>query len=107
AASRWNQSFLTAWALVRLKQLGLVMQQQREVRLTPKGKSLAEAIVRSHRLWESYMARHLQLPDVHLHATAEWVEHFLDPALREALESELDRPQSDPQGKQIPAEPVE
>ncbi|MDA1212500.1 MAG: metal ABC transporter permease [Planctomycetota bacterium] len=104
---RWKQRLLTMWALVRMKQLGLVVQQQGEVLLTAKGTSLAEAIVRSHRLWESYMARHLQLPDVHLHATAEWVEHYLDPALREALESELDRPQSDPQGKQIPAEPVE
>lgn len=106
AAQRWNQSLLRTWALVRLRRLGLMQQRKGELHLTPKGKSLAEAIVRSHRLWESYMARHLQLPDVHLHATAEWVEHYLDPDLREALESELDRPEADPQGKQIPAEPT-
>ncbi|MFN0198089.1 MAG: metal ABC transporter permease [Planctomycetaceae bacterium] len=103
--SSWYQSILVSWALMRLRQLGLLSGEPDDLQLTPKGKSVAEAIVRSHRLWESYMSQHLQLSDTHLHATAEWVEHYLDPGLRNALESELASPHSDPQGKQIPAEP--
>lgn len=70
--------------------------------LTESGISVARSLVRSHRLWEAYMARHFNLPGDHLHATAEQVEHFLGPELQAELASELDQPTTDPHGKSIP-----
>jgi len=73
--------------------------------LTPSGSVAARNLVRSHRLWELYMARHFELPDDHLHATAEQVEHFLGPELQAELAAELDQPTTDPHGKTIPCPP--
>lgn len=70
--------------------------------LTEAGTAAAQSLVRSHRLWELYMSRHFALPDDHLHATAEQVEHFLGPELQAELAAELDQPTRDPHGKAIP-----
>ncbi|MBS0201973.1 MAG: metal ABC transporter permease [Planctomycetes bacterium] len=72
--------------------------------LTESGAAAARTLVRSHRLWELYMARHFELPDDHLHATAEQVEHFLGPELQAELAAELDQPTTDPHGKTIPVD---
>ena len=72
--------------------------------LTDKGRRLAQNLVRSHRLWEAYMARHFELPGDHLHATAEQVEHFLCPQLQTDLATELNQPETDPHGKSIPGQ---
>ena len=71
--------------------------------LTATGAVAARSLVRSHRLWEAYMARHFNLPGDHLHATAEQVEHFLSPELQAELAAELDQPVTDPHGKSIPS----
>lgn len=70
--------------------------------LSESGRTAAAELVRSHRLFESYMAKHFELPADHLHDTAERVEHFLDPQLREMLSDELDSPATDPHGRSIP-----
>ena len=82
---------------------------QRLIQAGPAGDALSESgavaarnLVRSHRLWELYMARHFALPNDHLHATAEQVEHFLGPELQAELAAELDQPTTDPHGKSIP-----
>jgi len=72
--------------------------------LTERGQTAAKALVRSHRLWESYMAHHFAIPPERLHATAAQVEHYLDPELRDQLASELDSPDQDPHGRDIPHE---
>ena len=72
--------------------------------LTEKGRQQARDLVRSHRLWESYMARHFVLPDDHLHPTAEAVEHYIDSSIRGELVKELDQPTQDPHGREIPEE---
>jgi len=72
--------------------------------LTNSGRRLATGVVRSHRLWESYMARHFDLPHEQLHATAERIEHFLSVDLQAELAAELNQPSIDPQGKSIPSE---
>jgi manganese/zinc/iron transport system permease protein len=85
-----------------LRRRGLITADAVENHLTEKGRVLAQSLVRSHRLWESYMARHFDLPGDHLHATAEQVEHFLSPQLQTDLAMELDQPDLDPHGKTIP-----
>ena len=89
--ARWN-----------LRRRGLITASSSVNHLTDKGRELAQSLVRSHRLWEAYMARHFELPGDHLHATAEQVEHFLSPQLQTDLATELDQPSIDPHGKTIP-----
>ena len=72
------------------------------LQLTDAGRARAGRIVRAHRLWESYMQKHFELPDDHLHATAHLVEHFLDEELQQRLFDELDAPKNDPHGRSIP-----
>lgn len=72
--------------------------------LASAGRLRAEQLVRAHRLWESYMAKHFELPEDHLHDTAERVEHFIDLELRQQISQELATPAVDPHGKAIPRE---
>lgn len=82
---------------------GLIVAGPTEDALTSAGEAAARSLVRSHRLWEAYMARHFDLPDDHLHATAEQVEHFLSPDIQAELAAELNEPATDPHGKSIPS----
>lgn len=76
-------------------------------RLTDQGRRIASRLVRSHRLWESYLQKHFALPDDHLHHSAMRVEHFIGDDVREALAQELDAPTKDPHGQEIPTEPTQ
>jgi manganese/zinc/iron transport system permease protein len=89
----------------RLQRRGLITDFSTVPQLTERGRELAQSLVRSHRLWEAYMARHFELPGDHLHATAEQVEHFLSLELQSELAAELDQPVVDPHGKAIPRSP--
>lgn len=91
-------------ALQRLSQSGSLQAVNEGYELSAAGKARAQTIVRSHRLWESYLAEHFQLSDRQLHLSAEQVEHFLDPSLREHLAAELQQPSHDPHGAHIPPE---
>lgn len=73
-------------------------------RLSPRGRSEAVTVVRSHRLWEAWLGRHADLPLDHLHPPAEWIEHHLGAAVRERLEAEVGAAASDPHGRTIPPE---
>jgi manganese/zinc/iron transport system permease protein len=66
------------------------------ITLTEAGRRRAERLVRSHRLWESYLARHLPLPE----------DHFLSGSMRAEIDAELAAPGQDPHGRAIPAEEV-
>lgn len=83
---------------------GLVERTGGELQLTDAGRETAGELVRSHRLWESYMAAHFPLPEDHLHETAARVEHYLGPDLRNELSQELQLPDEDPHGRPIPGE---
>ncbi|MCA9080526.1 MAG: metal ABC transporter permease [Planctomycetaceae bacterium] len=99
-APMWT--WLTPWYLRRR---GWAVSTSEGLQLTSTGRSRAERIVRAHRLWESYMQKHFELPDDHLHATAHLVEHFLDEELQQRLFDELDAPANDPHGRTIPQAP--
>ena len=96
------RTWVTWLARRHLHRHGLITATTSVNQLTDKGRTLAQNLVRSHRLWESYMARHFDLPGDHLHATAEQVEHFLCQQLQTDLAKELDQPALDPHGKAIP-----
>lgn len=78
---------------------GLLQSAGGRVSLTPAGQERAEQLVRSHRLWETYLAEH-NVPGEMLHDVAERLEHAHD--LTEELASELGHPEIDPHGEPIP-----
>lgn len=53
---------LQRMAMHRLARGGLISADAAGYCLTPAGRDTAKKLVRSHRLWESYMAKHFELP---------------------------------------------
>ena len=94
---------LAAWWLTRRGRLlpgGLLSEQ---------GRGQAEMVVRSHRLWDTWLGRHVRLPLDHLHPPAEWIEHYLGAEMRQRLEAEMAHAPAgsvaaDPHGSTIPPE---
>ncbi|MBX3419005.1 MAG: metal ABC transporter permease [Pirellulaceae bacterium] len=82
---------------------GLVQSFSEGLKLTPLGTQRAQEVVRSHRLWETYLAEELSMPTERLHDAAEDLEHFTDKELRTKL-GEAVSAQEDPHGTPIPPE---
>ena len=70
--------------------------------LSNSGKERAAQLVRSHRLWESYLAEHVGIQSDHLHEPALRMEHFVTPEIDRELVDGLANPEMDPHGKPIP-----
>jgi Mn-dependent DtxR family transcriptional regulator len=70
--------------------------------LSEQGRRRAAHVIRTHRLWESFLHQNLPLPPDHLHATAERLEHVTDPALQQRLAAATKQPDLDPHGRQVP-----
>jgi manganese/zinc/iron transport system permease protein len=85
-----------------LRRRGHLARLDGEDRITEAGRAAAGQLVRSHRLWESYLHKHLALRDAHAHATAGKLEHVTDLPLRRRLAERTDEPVRDPQGRPIP-----
>lgn len=92
----------TRAAVVWLRFLGLVSASQATLTLTSAGRQLAEQIVRSHRLWETYMFSEAGVSSDRIHATAERLEHFTGQELGQRLNAETAAPETDPHGSKIP-----
>ena len=96
-------SGLAAFIAVRwLSQRGLLLTSDGMAQLSDKGHRYAQGLVRSHRLWESWLDQNFDLPSDHLHDPAEAMEHFIGPAVQRQLEADLDQPNADPHGRKIP-----
>lgn len=93
---------LSRLALLTLRRGGQIVRHGDDYRLTPVGRERARHLVRSHRLWESYLQKHMQVPAGHVHYAAEQLEHITDAAMQERLAAQTDRPQRDPHGRPIP-----
>ena len=92
------------WTLFCLVRRGQVVQEGYEYRLTESGTSAAQQLVRSHRLWEQYLASHTAVDAAALHDKAEKFEHFTTRKLREQLSNATNAPEIDPHGSEIPHE---
>jgi len=91
---------LAGW---RLSRAGWVSRDSGgQLILTEAGRRAARSLIRAHRLWESYLDAHFDLPRDHLHEAAERMEHFLGAELQEELAAELAGKAVDPHGKAIP-----
>jgi DtxR family transcriptional regulator, Mn-dependent transcriptional regulator len=70
--------------------------------LTEDGRSYALQVIRTHRLWEQYLAHETGVAESDWHARADRVEHHLTPAEVDALSARLGNPAFDPHGDPIP-----
>lgn len=89
-------------AIRRLKSRGIVTASpEGTLSLTEHGMHEATSIVRSHRLWESYLIKYLPLAADHVHSPSEMAEHYTDASMINDLASEVAE-KTDPHGRAIP-----
>ena len=88
--------------LSRLTAMGLVSADIHGLTLTEEGLLSALRLVRTHRMWERYLADRTGIPATEWHDEAERMEHTLSPAEVAALDTQLGHPPWDPHGAPIP-----
>jgi len=71
------------------------------LRLTDTGRKAARAVVRRHRLWETYLITHADVAAGVVDLSADRIEHVLDPGLIRQLEAAL----ADQAGRGLPRSP--
>ena len=72
------------------------------VSLTPEGEQRAAAIIRRHRLIETWLVREFGYAWDEVHDEAEVLEHAISDRLLEGIDERLGRPRFDPHGDAIP-----
>lgn len=103
--ARVSGSVLSRIALLGLQRGGQIGRAEGGYRLTPAGREHARRLIRSHRLWESYLEKHLPIPADHVHFGAHQLEHVTDARMEKRLAEQTDRPEHDPHGRPIPERP--
>ena len=88
--------------IARLTELGVVHTGSRGPRLTEDGRETALRVIRTHRLWERYLADRTGVPAGEWHDEAERMEHALSANEADALAARLGHPRWDPHGDPIP-----
>lgn len=92
-------------ALRRLEKEEFVrVERRKNIYLTPKGRRVAEAILRRHFLTERFLTDVLGLDWVTAHQEAHHLEHAISPVVEERLSQVLDNPSTCPHGNPIPRE---
>jgi DtxR family Mn-dependent transcriptional regulator len=87
----------------KLVELGLAEREKYgPIRLTGEGRRLALAMVRRHRLLETFLVHELGYRWDEVHDEAEVLEHTVSDAFIERLDAKLGRPRRDPHGDPIP-----
>ena len=98
AAAVWPG--LARLGLLSLRHHRLARAGNGSLALTERGERMGLRLLRSHRLWESYLSG-LGLPTDHVHDPADALEHFIDEDMERELDAEVEGA-VDPQGKEIP-----
>jgi DtxR family transcriptional regulator, Mn-dependent transcriptional regulator len=86
----------------RLEQSALVHYERGGLELTAEGERYALRVIRSHRLWEQYLAEETGIEQRQWHARADRAEHELTPEQADALSARMGHPVFDPHGDPIP-----
>ncbi|WP_104118108.1 metal-dependent transcriptional regulator [Arthrobacter sp. B1805] len=90
--------------VAKLVDLGLAHHRKYgPISLTSSGEALALAMVRRHRLLETFLVTELGYSWDEVHDEAELLEHTVSDAFIERLDAKLGRPRRDPHGDPIPA----
>ncbi len=102
-ADRLGHSAPTVSEMIRrLKAEGYLTVEDRDVRLTVKGRALAESVVRKHRLAERLLTDVIGLPWHKSHLEACRWEHVISDEVEARLVVLLGNPQTCPHGNPIP-----
>jgi DtxR family Mn-dependent transcriptional regulator len=88
--------------LTEMERRELVTWQSGRSFLTPEGSAYALQIIRSHRLWERYLAEETGYHEAEWHDLAERFEHLSSPEAVNLMASRLGHPRYDPHGDPIP-----
>jgi DtxR family Mn-dependent transcriptional regulator len=80
----------------------VIYEKYRGAMLTPAGNKAAIALIRRHRLWESFLVTKLRFGWHQVHDIAEQLEHIDSEELMSRLDAFLDYPKFDPHGDPIP-----
>ena len=92
----------------RLAREGLVKHvRYRGVSLTERGRQAALAVVRRHRLLETFLVSELGMDWAEVHEEAEALEHSISGRLVAAIAAKLGEPSRDPHGDPIPSAELE
>lgn len=118
AANEWSEApVTTSWLaaklgvapssvsnmVARLGSLDLVHHQPyAAIVLTPEGERLGKAMVRRHRLVETYLVAELGYSWDQVHAEAEVLEHAISDFMLDRIDAKLGKPTRDPHGDPIP-----
>ena len=90
---------IALWDLIRRK---LVRKSGDGYMLTDSGFDEGRSLIRSHRLWESYLCNSLGACATDVHQQAHRLEHFTDPAMQSRLDRDSGHPTIDPHEREIP-----
>lgn len=82
----------------------LISRDKDRFRMTQAGGDAARKLVRSHRLWENYLLKHLGTPAERVHFAAGRLEHVTTPAVRGRLTEATGGNTKDPHGRDVPHE---
>lgn len=88
----------------KMEELGLINRESGRILLTNEGRSYALRIIRTHRLWEKYLADNTSVSEADWHNLAELKEHELSDDEVNRLAARLGNPLQDPHGDPIPSE---
>ncbi|HYE61314.1 MAG TPA: metal ABC transporter permease [Phycisphaerales bacterium] len=96
-----HSGWLGRVSLFVLGRRGLVRSSAGALAPTQAGIEVARHVVRGHRLWETYLAKHLAVDPGRVHSPAHRAEHYLTPGIQASLDQDVGTGQ-DPHGKPIP-----
>jgi Mn-dependent DtxR family transcriptional regulator len=88
-------------AVRRLTRSGMMAPEGDGFVLSATGGEAAAALLRRHRLYESYLEE-TGLPADHIHGPTDRAEHYISPAIAELVEEVVGEQDTDPHGKPIP-----
>jgi manganese/zinc/iron transport system permease protein len=88
------------WGLLRRR---MVHKGDGRIKLTAEGLTAGRSLVRSHRLWETYLCDKMGYCSTHVHEHAHQLEHYTDDDLQRQLGDVTGNPVHDPHHRKIPA----
>ena len=86
----------------QVESMGLLRSESGVLHLSDAGRATALRIVRTHRLWEKYLAEESGYKETEWHKEAERREHMMSQADTDALAARIGNPGFDPHGDPIP-----
>jgi manganese/zinc/iron transport system permease protein len=99
ALNAGNVVGVSIWDLVRKK---LVRKDGDRLALTSSGVAMGRNLIRSHRLWETYLCDKMGYCGTDVHRHAHQLEHYTDSDLQDRLDRDTGSPGLDPHQREIP-----